>query len=177
MEGKTAFREHFFQAVGTRSKIIEMLQPVSLDTAIADGRAKDERQIDEVMQACRKQDTLGERIRPYTNDTTGLEEILELHDCMLDNRPYKAEYQCHRDHDGKADRYDKRRTFKNSEPVRNFRIVEAVMKGCRYTGDEDCPEHTHIEGLDVGNHGQPRSCTSSLTVVHAESAAVQGKEP
>ena len=43
VEGEAAFREHFFQGMCARGKIIEMLEPVSLDTAIADGRAEDER--------------------------------------------------------------------------------------------------------------------------------------
>ena len=49
MQGKAALREHLLEAVRTVGKIIQMLQPVSLNTAIADSRTKDKRQINKVM--------------------------------------------------------------------------------------------------------------------------------
>ena len=153
-----------------------MLEPVSLDTAIADGRAEDERQVDEVMQACRQEDSFGEGVAPYADDAARLEEELELLDGVLDSRPYEAEEQCHRDHDGEADGYDEGRTFEDAEPVRDLRIIEVVVDPRGAAGDEDGAEHAHIERLDVRDHRKACARTSCLAVIHSEEAAVQRQE-
>ena len=176
VEGEAAFREHFFQGMCARGKIIEMLEPVSLDTAIADGRAEDERQVDEVMQACRQEDAFGEGVAPYADDAARLEEELELLNGVLDSRPYEAEEQGHRNHDGEADGYDKGRALEDAEPVRDLGIIEVVVNPRGAAGDEDGAEHAHVECLDVRDHREARACASCLAVIHSEEAAVQRQE-
>ena len=50
------------------------------------------------------------------------------------------------------------------------------MQVRRDAGDEDSAEHAHVQGLDVGNHGQSRTGTGVLTVIDAEVTAVQGQD-
>ncbi len=176
MEGKAALREHFFQALGARSEIIEVLQPVCLDAAIADGRAEDERQIDEVVQASREQDALGERVAPDADDAGGFQEILEVHDGVLDGRPDEAEQEGRRNHDDEAYSHDERRAFEDAEPIRNIGIVEAVVQVARYAGDEDGAEHAHVEGLDVRDHGEAGASAGGLRIINSEEVAVQREE-
>lgn len=86
VKGKAALGEQVPQGMSTGGEVIEVLQPVSLDTAVADSRAVDEGQIDEVVQACRQEDAFRESIGPDAEDTAGLEEELELFDTVLDGR-------------------------------------------------------------------------------------------
>ena len=58
VEGKAALREKVAEALTADSEIIEVLQPVSLDAAVADSGAEDERQVDEVMETCGQKDSL-----------------------------------------------------------------------------------------------------------------------
>ena len=85
--------------MGTRGEVIEVLQPVSLDTAVADSWAINEGQVNEMVQACRQEDAFRESIGPDAEDTTRLEEELELFDAVLDGRPDVAEEERHRQHD------------------------------------------------------------------------------
>ena len=177
MQGKAALREKFCQRLATDGKIIQMLQPVSLNAAIADRRAKDKRQIDEVMQTCGKQNAFRERIGPNTDQTAGLQKILELHNGMLYSRPYHAEDKGQRNHHRKTYRHDKSRPLENPQPVGNIRIIETVVQIRGHAGDKDGTEHAHIERLDIGNHGQPRPCACCLTIIHAEICPMQRQEP
>ena len=63
-----------------------------------------------------------------------------------------------------------------AEPVRDVRIIEAVVEECCTTGDEDCTEHPHVERFDICNQCKPRAGACRLTVVHAERAAVEREE-
>ena len=51
-----------------------------------------------------------------------------------------------------------------------------VVQVGRDAGNEDSAEHAHVQGLDVGNHGQARAGTGVLTIVDAEVAAVKGQD-
>ena len=153
-----------------------MLEPVSLDTAIADGRAEDERQVDEVMQACRQEDSFGEGVAPYADDAARLEEELELLDSVLDNRPDEAEEQGHRDHDDEANGYDESRSLEDAEPIRDLRIIEVIVEIRGAAGDEDGTEHAHVERLDVRDHREARACTGGLAVIDSEEVTVQRQE-
>ena len=153
-----------------------MLQPVSLDTAIADGRAEDERQIDEVMQTGRQEDAFRESVAPDADDAARLEEELEVLDNMLDGGPDEAEHERHRNHEREADSHDERRALEDTEPLRNLGIVEVVVQVARDAGDEDCAEHAHVERLDVRDHREARAGTSLGAVVDAEEVAVQREE-
>ena len=99
VEGKAALGEQVPQGMGTRGEVIEVLQPVSLDTAVADSWAINEGQVNEMVQACRQEDAFRESIGPDAEDTTRLEEELELFDAVLDGRPDVAEEERHRQHD------------------------------------------------------------------------------
>ena len=102
MQGEACTREHVFQGMSTRCEILQMLEPVLLDTAIDDCRSKDERRVNEMMQTSRNEDTFAERVDPDADKVTGFQEALEACDGMLYFRPYDAEYECHWDHEEEA---------------------------------------------------------------------------
>ena len=168
--------EHVPQGMSTGGEIIEVLQPVSLDAAVADSRTVNEGQVNEMMQACRQENAFREGVSPDAEDAAGLEEELELFDTVLDRRPDVAEEERHGQHDQEADGNDEGRSLEDAEPVRNFRIIEMVVQVGRDAGNEDSAEHAHVQGLDVGNHGQARAGTGVLTIVDAEVAAVKGQD-
>ena len=99
MKGKAALGEQVPQGMSTGGEVIEVLQPVRLDAAVADSRAVDEGQIDEVVQTGRQADAFREDVRPDAKDAAGLEEELELFDAVLDGRPDVAEEERHGQHD------------------------------------------------------------------------------
>lgn len=72
---------------------------------------------------------------------------------MLDGRPDVAEEERHGQHDQETDSDDEGRALEDTEPVRNFCIIEVVVQVSRDAGNEDSSEHAHIQGLDIGNHG------------------------
>ena len=176
VEGEAAFREELAQALRARGEVLKMLQPVGLDAAVADGRAEDEREIDEMMEAGRQEDAFGERVAPDTDEAGRLEEELELLDDVLDGRPDEAEDECHRNHDGEADGHDERRAFEDAEPLRDLGIVEPIVQVCAHASDEDRAEHAHVERLDVRDHREARAGTGLGAVVDAEEVAVQREE-
>lgn len=73
--------------MSTGGEIIEVLQPVSLDAAVADSRTVNEGQVNKMMQACRQENAFREGVSPDAEDAAGLEEELELFDTVLDRRP------------------------------------------------------------------------------------------
>ena len=176
MESKAALREEVTQILAADSKVTQMLQPVSLNAAIADSRAEDKGQIYEMMQTCWQQDALRESISPDSHQSTGLEEILELHDGMLHSRPYQAEKESYGNHHGKAHSHHKGRAFENPQPVGDIGIIEAVVEPGRHTSNEDSSQHAHVQSLDIGYHGQPRACSRFLAVINPEVSAVQSEE-
>ena len=176
VKGKAALGEQVPQGMSTGGEVIEVLQPVRLDATVADSRAVDEGQIDEVVQTGRQEDAFREGVRPDAEDAAGLEEELELFDAVLDGRPDVAEEERHGQHDQETDSDDEGRALEDAEPVRDFCIIKTVMQVRRDAGDEDSAEHAHVQGLDVGNHGQSRTGTGVLTVIDAEVTAVQGQD-
>ena len=96
---------------------------------------------------------------------------------MLHSRPHQAEEESHWNHQGKAHRHYESRAFEDAQPVGNVGIIKAVVKPGRHAGDEDGAQHAHVQGFDIGNHGQACACPSVHAVVNTEESAVQGKEP
>ena len=99
-----------------------------------------------------------------------------MFDTVLNGRPDIAEEKGCRQHNHKADGDDEGRSLEDAEPVRNFRIIEAVVEIGRNAGNEDGAEHAHVQGLDVGNHGQTRTGSGVLTIIDAEIAAVEAQD-
>ena len=65
MQGKAALREQRLQRFRTLTERLQMLCPVDLQSALHHSRAKDERAIDEVVQAGGDQDALKEDVNPH----------------------------------------------------------------------------------------------------------------
>lgn len=85
-----------------------MLQPIDLDAVIHDSWAKDEGDVDEVMQTGRDQDSLEEGVNPYTCDTSSGEKALQGGNRRLELRPDDAEQQSYREHEPEAGDDDER---------------------------------------------------------------------
>ena len=65
VQGKAALREQRLQRFRTLTERLQMLCPVDLQSALYHRRAKDERAIDEVVQAGGDQDALKEDVNPH----------------------------------------------------------------------------------------------------------------
>ena len=173
---EAALGEEVAQRLRARHEVVDMAEPIGLDATVDDGRAEDERQVDEVMEAGGQQDFFRERVRPDADDAACLEEELKLLNRVLYHRPDAAEDESHRDHDGEADGNDEGRAFENTKPIGDVRVVEVVVQIRRAARDEDRAEHAHVERLDVRDHRESCARSCRLAVVDAERAAVQRED-
>ena len=106
------------------------------------------------MQAERNEQALEKYENPYAKCPAGHDKILEDLHTMLDIGPDDHRQKRYRKHDKKSDHKDERGSVKRTEPLRQFRIKEFIVKIDHDPGDQQRAEHSHIQRFDIGDHRQ-----------------------
>ena len=108
VQGKATLREQRLQRFRTLTKRLQVLSPVDLQTALHDRRAKDERAIDEMVQAGGDQDALKENVDPHPKRPGRAQEGLQRFNTQLDFWPAEQRQPGAGDHREEGDNDHKR---------------------------------------------------------------------
>ena len=124
-----------------------------------------------MVQAKRNERALEEGEHAYAQRTGSGNKALEGADAILNMRPSKAGGKRYGQHDKEGDDVDKRGAREHAQPLGKFNLVELVVDGDDDAGNRQGADHTHVERLDGGDHGQAGRATNLRGEVDAKEAA------